>query len=173
MINFPNRKKFSSLVSLGFFLVFASPIAFSEESLTAPTFSSPQELQIFLKENFKYKKDKKLFGVEDYWQTAEEFLAHLQGDCEDYAVFADEELTKMGYASFLLNIYGGQELAHTVTIFQDGKKFGVFNEAKLQYFEADTLEQVLALYQPRAKWAAEVKPENHRAIITKRYKRVL
>ena len=173
MTNAQNRKNISGFIWIVCFLAFATPFAFSEESLKPPTFSSPQELQIFLKENFKYKKDKKLFGVEDYWQTSEEFLKNRQGDCEDYAVFAEEELTKMGYSTFLLNIYGGERLAHTIAVFQDDKQFGVFDEEKLKFFKANTLEEVFSQYQPRAKWAAEVRPENHHAIITKRYKRVL
>lgn len=34
----------------------------------------------------KYKRDKKIYGVSDYWATPSEFLARDMGDCEDYVI---------------------------------------------------------------------------------------
>ena len=34
----------------------------------------------------KYKSDKKLYGVNDYWATLYEFVGKNAGDCEDYTI---------------------------------------------------------------------------------------
>lgn len=35
---------------------------------------------------FHYREDKQLWGVDDYWQTPIEFLAQNSGDCEDFVI---------------------------------------------------------------------------------------
>ncbi|MEN8717928.1 MAG: transglutaminase-like cysteine peptidase [Sulfurovum sp.] len=43
----------------------------------------------------RYKSDKSIYGVSDYWATLSEFLAKDKGDCEDYVIakyFALKEL---------------------------------------------------------------------------------
>lgn len=36
--------------------------------------------------DISYSSDKDTYGVTDYWATPFEFLAHGEGDCEDYAI---------------------------------------------------------------------------------------
>lgn len=36
--------------------------------------------------NVGYASDQDVYGVSDYWATPLEFLAHNEGDCEDYAI---------------------------------------------------------------------------------------
>ena len=45
---------------------------------------------------FPYKRDKELWGENDYWATPYEFLSLAAGDCEDYAIAKYFTLKKLG-----------------------------------------------------------------------------
>lgn len=40
----------------------------------------------FINHSIKYRSDKDLYGVVDYWATPEEILKNKAGDCEDFAI---------------------------------------------------------------------------------------
>ena len=44
----------------------------------------------------KYKSDKKLYGVKDYWATLYEFVGKNGGDCEDYTIAKYYTLKALG-----------------------------------------------------------------------------
>jgi len=47
----------------------------------------------------KYKSDKSIYGVSDYWATPIEFLARDKGDCEDYVIAKYFALKHLGISS--------------------------------------------------------------------------
>jgi len=44
----------------------------------------------------KYKSDKKVYGVSDYWATIYEFIGKNRGDCEDYTIAKYYILKELG-----------------------------------------------------------------------------
>jgi hypothetical protein len=48
--------------------------------------------------NIEYKSDEEQWGVEEYWQTAEETLSLHTGDCEDFAILLCTLLRAYGIA---------------------------------------------------------------------------
>lgn len=47
----------------------------------------------------KYKRDKKIYGVSDYWASPSEFLARDVGDCEDYVIAKYFALKHLGIST--------------------------------------------------------------------------
>ena len=47
--------------------------------------------------NWASKPDSSVYGVEEYWATAQEFLQNAGGDCEDYAIVKYEALRFLGW----------------------------------------------------------------------------
>ena len=64
----------------------------------------------------KYKSDKKLYGVSDYWATMYEFVGKGMGDCEDYTIAKYYILKELGVSP--------KKLKFTYVIYKDrrGKK---------------------------------------------------
>lgn len=52
----------------------------------------------------RFMSDQELYGVEDYWATPEEFIAHDAGDCEDFAIAKYFTLKAMGIEPAKLRI---------------------------------------------------------------------
>ena len=48
-------------------------------------------------ESITYAKDKELHNKRDYWQTPEQTLLSLKGDCEDYAILKASKLDDDNY----------------------------------------------------------------------------
>jgi predicted transglutaminase-like cysteine proteinase len=69
----------------------------------------------------KYKSDKELYGVSDYWATLYEFVGKNGGDCEDYTITKYYILKELGVSpekmKFVYVIYKsrtGKKTAHMV-----------------------------------------------------------
>ena len=69
----------------------------------------------------KYKSDKKLYGVSDYWATLYEFIGRGMGDCEDYTIAKYYILKELGVdprrMKFTYVIYKdrrGKKISHMV-----------------------------------------------------------
>lgn len=130
---------------------------------------SPKEFSKFLKKNFEFVEDQKLFGVEDYWQSPEEFLKRRKGDCEDYALFTDYILKSQGVESWVISFYDASGYGHTVTFFRSGEKFNVINEDRLYNYQTKTLAEGLTKIHPTWTWAAFAKEVNNRGIAIKTF----
>lgn len=156
-----------TLAVLTLLFAFAVPAlkpAFAEISSyekTVQNIKTPKELSKFLKKNFKFVSDQKLFGVEDYWQTPEEFWKNKKGDCEDYALFTKAVLEKLGYEAYTISLYSGG-YAHTVTIYSDQGRFNVFNEDRVYRYAAANMEQAITRIFPQWTWAAIARIEGTR-----------
>lgn len=125
---------------------------------------SPQEVAKFMKKNFEFIEDKKLFGVEDYWQSPEEFLGRQKGDCEDYALFTDYLLKSSGFESWIISFYDQTGYGHTVTFFKVNGKFNVMNEDRLYTYQSNTMAEGLTKIHPTWTWAAFAKRQDGRGI---------
>ncbi len=71
--------------------------------------------------NTKYKSDKKVYGVSDYWATLYEFQGKGMGDCEDYTIAKYYILKELGVdpkkLKFTYVIYKnrqGKKISHMV-----------------------------------------------------------
>jgi predicted transglutaminase-like cysteine proteinase len=71
--------------------------------------------------NIKYKSDKKVYGVSDYWATLYEFTGKGKGDCEDYTIAKYYTLKELGIdpkrMKFTYVIYksrSGKKISHMV-----------------------------------------------------------
>lgn len=69
----------------------------------------------------KYKSDKKVYGVNDYWATMYEFIGKGMGDCEDYTIAKYYILKELGISpkrlKFTYVIYKnrrGKKISHMV-----------------------------------------------------------
>lgn len=71
--------------------------------------------------HIKYKSDKKIYGVSDYWATLYEFVGKGMGDCEDYTITKYYILKELGVdpkrMKFTYVIYKdrrGRKISHMV-----------------------------------------------------------
>lgn len=103
---------------------------------------TPEALVNFL-HSCTFKTDWELFGEEEHWQAPEEFSLRKMGDCEDYALLAQEVLTRNGIEAYVFSLFGKEGYAHTVCVFVDTKgRYNVINQDKLRYYRAVSLEAV-------------------------------
>ena len=96
---------------------------------TAVTVNSLDEMKEWLK-SCKYIRDIHQFGEEDHWFLPSEFEQQKQGDCEDHALWAWNNLKKLGIpAEFVTGIYKmhtGEWGGHAWVMFQLNSKQYVF-----------------------------------------------
>ena len=88
-----------------------------------------------LQNNYTYRDDMELFGVVDYWQTAEEFEQNKSGDCEDFALYVREKLGKDYYVTTYV-IAESYDIAHAVSVVWDLKKDSIYITSNNELIEA-------------------------------------
>lgn len=115
---------------------------------------TPQDMIHLMKEEFRFEEDWSLFGTEDYWQDPEEFWRLKSGDCEDYALFSQYILQRLGYESYVVSLYGEFGYAHTVNVFLTDTGYNVINEDRLYEYGAPTLEEALSRVNSGWIWGA-------------------
>lgn len=132
----------------------------------ADNLKTPQSVSLYIWRYFDFEKDRIQFGAEDYWQSAEQLLATKKGDCEDFALFAKEILTRNGYFSFVLNLYGSRD--HSICVFKKNGLYGAVDGGN--YIEAsfDDITSLLTHLDPFWKRGAIVELNDvHRGRILK------
>ncbi|NOQ30744.1 MAG: hypothetical protein GQ570_06445 [Helicobacteraceae bacterium] len=77
----------------------------------------------------KYKSDKKVYGVKDYWATLYEFVGKGKGDCEDYTIAKYYILKELGvdpkrmkFAYVVYKDRRGKKVSHMVLAYLKKKK---------------------------------------------------
>lgn len=120
---------------------------------------TPETIARYMWRNFRFENDRRAFGTEEYWQSPEEFLTSRQGDCEDFALFAQHHLKLNGVESFLLNIYSNRT-SHTVCVFQEDGKYSVIDGAKVIHYKAKDIKALLTKIDPFWKTGAIVIPSS-------------
>lgn len=131
-------------------------------NIIARTYTSPEALASYLKQEFTFQEDPSLFNETDYWQEPEEFLNRKRGDCEDYAILAKAILEQQGKEAFLLSLYGKCGYAHTVCVFVDDKGYSVINQDRVIHYKAASLETLAGLLCPTWVWGAVAERAGHR-----------
>ena len=128
----------------------------------ARTCATPEQLALFLNENLVFQEDRSMFGQTDYWQAPEEVLVRGRGDCEDYALLANDLLNRQGRESFVFSLYGDQGYAHTVCVFVEENRYNVLNQDRLVRCRAASLEELAGKIYPGWRWAAVARRQGHR-----------
>lgn len=78
---------------------------------------TPQDINDWLmKEGFKYISDK---TRGDEWKTPEHTIKDKGGDCEDFAILAENILENLGYDNVMVIAIYGEGLAHGICWFQE------------------------------------------------------
>jgi len=139
----------------------AVPIASSWQE-TLGRSATPQQIASLMKEHFKFEEDKKNFGEADYWQSPAELWSRGAGDCEDFAVFAQEALQRQKIEAYVVSIYGPRDYAHTFVIFKEKGAYQVMNETRLHYCHAASVEEAISRVRPDWIWGAVVRPKGRR-----------
>jgi len=92
-----------------------------------PEFETVEEVFKYMYFKTSYISDYTLFNQEDYWQTPQDFFYNrnfenlMQGDCEDFALFAGYILYfRMGYKNVNL-VRTKEDLGNHIIIHCDGK----------------------------------------------------
>lgn len=134
----------------------------------ASELSSPKEIAKFMKKNFKFIPDQKLFGKVDHWQTPEEFLNLKKGDCEDYALFSKRLLELKGIEAYVVSIYGRGGYAHTITVYKQNGHYNVINEDRHYKYQKKTIEEALSKVRGDWIWAGIAKQRGTRGWMLRR-----
>jgi predicted transglutaminase-like cysteine proteinase len=87
----------------------------------------------------KYRSDKKVYGVNDYWATLYEFVGRGMGDCEDYTITKYYILKELGIDP--------KRLKFTYVIYQNrrGKRISHMVLAYLKVLKPKTKKDILIL----------------------------
>ena len=146
-----------------------SQIAALDLETAAKQLSSPEALAKFMKQNFSYVSDRRLFGQDEYWQSPEEMLQRRRGDCEDYALFAQAVLGRNGHQAFILSVYWDRD-AHTVAIFEKDGKWGIFDVDQLRYKKANSIADLSNTTRQNWSYVGLMRKEGTIGIISRKFK---
>lgn len=95
-----------------------------EELRFAPALEQLKQVNSFFN-RVRYKEDKELYGVSDYWATPYEFLGRDAGDCEDFVIAKYFALVELGISRdklyFTYVRIQGREEAHMVLTYFETK----------------------------------------------------
>lgn len=81
--------------------------------------NTPQAMAGWFEQEFRYQRI-----IPDFRQSAEELLKSKSGDCDDFAVLAQEILSGMGIKSQVLIIkFKGLADAHAICVFKEGNSY--------------------------------------------------
>ena len=69
---------------------------------TIPSLYSKEAVLEWVADNIKYESDMDVWGTGDYWQTPEETLTLMTGDCEDFTILAMALLYRINIYSALV-----------------------------------------------------------------------
>lgn len=88
---------------------------------------TPQELGVWLASEFRYQGE-----IPDYWQSTEETLNLKTGDCEDFAILAQDVLKNLGIDSDMVIIkFRGLKESHAVCMFKINGFYSFISNQKL------------------------------------------
>ena len=130
---------------------------------------TPDNIAHYLWRNFLFESDWRLYGREEYRQSAEEFLSAGRGDCEDFANMAYTLLRLNGIEAFLMNIYG-EHFAHTICIFKENGRLQAIDGSELKRLEAENLNDAADHIRPdwkQAKVGTPLKTQGENGFFTR------
>jgi|GEM_PF-779250 len=121
--------------------VFSAPsFCFSQnQALAIASISTPEQLAQWFFTDFKYETE-----MPDTWQNASETLELKKGDCEDFAILAQDMLNTMGIQSDILIIkFTGLNQQHAICIFKEGGNYSFISNQELIRTGAASLKEAI------------------------------
>ncbi len=115
----------------------------------AAIYNTPAKIWHLLEQQVTYTFDRQVWGIDEYFATAEELWAKKRGDCEDYAAFAKALLDRNGYTTVLFSAWrqerdaGGND-GHTVVAFLEHGRWNHISNLGYVRAEAATHEELAA-----------------------------
>jgi len=104
-------------------VVFLISCTLSYNASANSRFKTASELQIYMRQNFHYKKDYVPKPYYEYFQSAVMLEFSKVGDCDDFATYSWYYLKEMGIEAtryiFWGKTYEGEGYGHAVTVFLD------------------------------------------------------
>lgn len=122
---------------LNFFIASFAFCQITPSALTqiSKTIKNPAELSNLLATEFRYETE-----MPDRWSKAEETAVAKKGDCEDFAILAQEILKRINIDSQILIIkYKGISQAHAICIFKEGDTYSFISNQELVRTNAPTV----------------------------------
>lgn len=116
------------------------------QSLSAipASINTPQAMAGWFEQEFRYQR-----VIPDYRQSAEELLKSKNGDCDDFAVLAQEILSGMGIKSQVLIIkFKGLGDAHAICVFKDGNSYNFISNQHLVRTQESSLLKLVDQQYP-------------------------
>jgi len=96
----------------------------------------------------RYVSDSRRFREPDVWEAPVSFERHLQGDCEDFALWAWVQLNRMGQkARFTIGGMYSEEINHAWVTLYGGRRVRVL-ECTPQFFNAPIAAEHAPEYRP-------------------------
>lgn len=115
----------------------------------AEIYDTPAKVWYLLDRTVTYGFDRNVWGLDEYFATAEELWARKKGDCEDYAALAKALLDRAGYTTVLFSAWrqerdaGGND-GHTVVAFLENGRWNHISNLGYIRAEAATHEELAA-----------------------------
>lgn len=91
--------------------------------------TSPEAVTAWVSRQIEYKRDEKVWGEPDYWQTPEETLSMGTGDCEDVAILTVSLLRALGWSSkeaFVVTGVMTDGVGHAWVVAKEGSRWRIF-----------------------------------------------
>lgn len=132
-----------------------SPVQASAMTLDqlAEIYDTPAKVWYLLERTVTYGFDRGVWGLDEYFATADELWARKKGDCEDYATLAKALLDRAGYTTVLFSAWrqerdaGGND-GHTVVAFLENGRWNHISNLGYVRAEAVTHEELAASIFP-------------------------
>lgn len=119
----------------------------------AQVYDTPAKVWYLMDRTVSYGFDRQVWGLDEYFATAEEFWDRKKGDCEDYAALAKALLDRAGYTTVLFSAWrqerdaGGND-GHTVVAFLENGRWNHISNLGYVRAEAATHEELAASIFP-------------------------
>lgn len=106
---------------------------------------TPQALASWLAKNFSYAIESR-----DVWQSPQETLETKSGDCEDFAILAQDVLNKIGISSQIMVVrFKDSNLAHAICIWKNESGYYEFiSNKELIRTTSPSIQGAISYYYP-------------------------
>jgi len=110
--------------------------------------TTPEKIEIWAKHYLQYESDKKIFGIDHYWQSYEEMFRLRMGDCEDFATIISEILSRNKYENWIM-VFGNAKRSHAICVFRypDSDTWMFFSNYKLYETNTTQLKNIPYYYE--------------------------
>jgi len=126
-------------------------ISYNAEALSK--FSNSNELQIYMRQNFRYTLDNVVEPYFDYFESPEILEFSRMGDCDDFATYSWYHLNEMDIKAQRYVLWGktyeGEDYGHAITVFldKDDNTYSIFtNQYVLKTSEKNPIDAIKDIY---------------------------